>query len=42
MFCQRYDPPNVNLLFLKKIQKFKTAATSSATAVVAVYYIKTA
>ena len=45
MFCQSYDPPEISMLFSKKIQKSKTAATTAATAataLVAVYDIKTA
>ena len=41
MFYQSYDPPKVSMLFPKKIHTIETAATTAATAVVDVYYIKT-
>ena len=42
IFCQSYDPPKVSMLVPKKFQTIETASTAAATAVVTVYYIKTA
>ena len=42
MFWQSYDPPKVSMQFPKMCLKIETASTTAVTAVVAVYYIKTA
>ena len=41
MYCQSYAPPlKLVFYFQKCFQKIETAATTAATAVIAVYYIK--
>ena len=43
MFCHSYDPTlKLVFYFQKKNKKIETAATTAATAVVDVYYVKTA